>query len=143
MVPEGTAWDRPCTNGAGFLCPTSFPSHFQQRHDPNDQAANHPLSLPTLLIAAWHHTAGKPPLAAPASAAVPGCPPSGESGQGPAAGAGLGATHAGSLPGSRDLSLTSLRIGPFANAQLVFIAFQQNMHRNISLPFRFYKRLFW
>lgn len=50
---------------------------------------------------------------------------------------------AGSLPGSSDLGLTSPRMGPFANAQLVFIAFQKNTHRNIALPFRLYERLFW
>ena len=56
MVPEGIAWERfpprKGTSRRGSLHPTSFPSCFQQHRDPNDRAANHPLSLPTLLIAA-------------------------------------------------------------------------------------------
>lgn len=44
-----------------------------------------------------------------------------ERGQGPAARAGLGATHTGILPGSSDLGLTSPGMRPFANTQLCFL----------------------
>lgn len=44
-----------------------------------------------------------------------------EWGQGPAAGAALGATSTGSLPGSRDLGLPSPGMRPFAKAQLWFL----------------------
>lgn len=68
---DGPGGEQPGTDPAptpqrGSLRPTSFPSRFQQRRKPHDQAANRPLSLP---IAARRRTAEKPLLA------VPGCPP--------------------------------------------------------------------
>lgn len=96
--------------------PISFPSHFQQHLKPNDQAANDPFPLPTLLIAAWHHSRKTAhrcshPWLSPVW------------GQGPAAGCDLGITRAGSMLGSSDLGLASPGTVPFANTQLVFIAF--------------------
>lgn len=69
------------------------------------------------------------PLTIPATA-IPGCPSSG--GQGPAAGAGLGATRTGSLPGSSDLGLTSPGMRPFANAQLCFLLLFSKTHIETS-----------
>lgn len=117
MILEGTALGQPHTNTMERSPhPTSFPSHFQQCHDPKG------LAILTAHIANWHPGAVQQEnfCSSPHSYH---CHPwlSLEWGQGPAAGAGLGATGTGSLPGSSDLGPTSPGMRPFANAQLWFL----------------------